>query len=1105
MPPGIARVVNNFTTNFQQLNEQSMMVKFCNLKDGDARAIFKNTNLDLRSYKRLKMFAHLEGTPDLRDKQVSAFMRLGNDFTSNYYEYEIPLTVTPDGYYNPNSEAEVQKIWPLENEFDIELSELSEVKIQRNLANYDKNLPFTIINSKGHKITIKGNPNIGILQTVMLGVRNPQCSEINPGVDDCLPKCGQIWFNELRLTDFDNSGGWAARGTLNMKLADLGTVNISGLRKTIGYGNVDSKVSDRNRLDTKEYGIAGQFDLSKFFPVNWAISMPVNMTFSESFQTPMFNPLDPDLRMSSLKTRLNPEERDQLFSIIQDYTRRKGINFTNVRKNKSPNATLILPISLSNFDFTYSFNEMLSRNFEKQWDINRLYNAAIGYNYAINSKPIKPFGFLKTKSKHLAFIKDFSFAYLPTNITYRISGTRTYNELALRDNSEIGNAPLDVLYNKNFTLDRNFSTNYNPFPSLQIQFQSNHNGRVDEPNGPIDTKEKRDTIVNNLLNLGRDMGYNHTANASYNLPFSKIPTLNFITSSVRYGSTYGWQSSTLAAPELGHTITNSQSQQLNNTLNFVQLYNKSNFLKTINNNQPFKFYEEKKKREEEKKKLEGKKPETKKPETSVNQFGEKVTGGDEGESKDKKKEKEPIPLQMLRYSVRMLMSLRNVSANYTITNGTMIPGFNQRPDLLGNNWTSNAPGLAFAFGDQKDLRPALAQNNWIVTDSFLTGLYNQTSNQNLSLRALVEPIRDFRIELNASKNTTYGLQTNFRFDQSVEQFKSFNPIESGNYTVSTITWRTVFEKIDKNENSNSYLVSNAFNTFEKNRFAVSQSLHNGNPNSTSALDSFGFYDGYSKLSPDVLIPAFIAAYTGKDISKSSSAFPNLPLPNWRVTYSGLSKSKKLSKYFNSITFNHAYVSTYSASNYLTNLLHSTDMNNNTLTRDTLTGNFYPKYQIGSVTISEQLQPLAGFDFTTKKNITGRIEYKKSRTLTLSLLNNRLSEMNNTEFTVGAGFKIAGKKLPLWMTGGKKLSNDLDCRFDFNIRDNHTIIRDLDAPPTPSAGIRTVSIKPNINYQLNQRVSFRLFFDRVATKPFTSLSFPTANTNGGFSIRFTLAN
>jgi len=1108
LPPDIERVQNVMTNNFQQLNEQSIQLKVCNLLDGDARAVFKNTTLDIRAYKRIRMFVHAEGD-NLRNDELHAFVRLGNDFTGNYYEYEIPLKVTQPGLYKGEVLDDRRKVWPTENELNVTFEELNNVKLERNAQKYDKNFPYTIVTSDGKRITVKGNPNLSNVQVIMMGIRNPKCNAINPGNDDCGSECGEVWFNELRLTDFDNRSGWAARGTVNIRLADLGTINVSGFRKSIGYGNVDSKVADRNRMDTKEYDLNSQLEMGKFFPTKWNVMAPLSIGFGESFKTPEYNPLDPDIKMELLKNFLPRSEVDSINNIVQDYTRRKNLNLTNLRKGRT--GTKVLPWDPSNFDLTYTFSEIKNRNFEKQSDINRQQMGALGYNFASQAKPIKPFK--NIKSEYLKFISDFNIVPIPNNFTFRTAANRSYNELILRNNSDPGSPPLDTLFNKNFTLTRDYNLTYNIAQSIQFQYTANNQSRIDEPLGRIDQKWERDSIINNVLLGGRTTGFNHNANINYNLPFSKFPGFEFITATAGYRTTYNWQTATLAAPNLGNTISNSSTQTGNAQLNFVQLYNKIDFLSKVNNNQPFPWSE--KLMKEQKAKEDSLKPAPKKKAKNV--FGEdledetdveqvdnsKETSKVAGTKDEKKERKEPISASILRHSVRAMMMVRNASMNYSYTTGTIIPGFNQRPQLFGTNLVSNSPGWGFVFGEQSDMRPRLAANNWLVRDSFLTSFYQQTRNLTLNARAVVEPFNNFRIELNANRNETYSLQDNFKYDFQNLEYRSFNPLETGSFSISTITWKSAFDKIDRDPTSPTYLQSATYDRFAASRKQISKNLGSANPYSTG-VDSLGFANGYSGKSPSVLIPAFLAAYTGKEIDGlNSGAFPTIPLPNWRVTYSLNSKKGAFAKLFQSLTIQHSYSSTYTANNYISNLLYKGGEGGFALGRDTITGDFIPKYQMGNITLSEQLQPLIGLDFTMKSGLTARFEYRRSRMISLSLLNNRISQQNTSDVTVGLGFKIASDKLPV-LLNGSKFKNDLDFRFDFSIRDNSTIIRDIDAPPTPSAGMKVVSIRPNINYIINEKVTLRIFYDRVGNIPFTAQSYPSANTNAGFSLRFTLA-
>jgi len=141
IPPGIDRELNpNPSTGatLRQLNEQSLSLNVCNLKDGDARAAFKVMDQDLRRYKRLKMFVHAQEsnpTIPLNDGDLSVFIRMGTDFNDNYYEYEVPLKVTPPGRYdteNTSNQSDREIVWPNENEIDLKFSLLTDMKMLRN-------------------------------------------------------------------------------------------------------------------------------------------------------------------------------------------------------------------------------------------------------------------------------------------------------------------------------------------------------------------------------------------------------------------------------------------------------------------------------------------------------------------------------------------------------------------------------------------------------------------------------------------------------------------------------------------------------------------------------------------------------------------------------------------------------------------------------------------------------------------------------------------------------------------------------------------------------------------------------------------------------------
>ena len=264
IPPGISRVVDPGQEQLLQNNEQALSMVIENLASGDSRAVYKNLNLDLRRYKHLQMFAHansLPGDQSLEDGQTSLFIRLGSDYKNNFYEYEIPLEVTPAGLY-ANSDAGARMVWPVSNMLDIDLSLFTSAKRTRNKQ---KSLGLTSFGQlyteydgerPKNKISVMGNPSLGEVRTIMIGVRNNSRSL----------KSVEVWANELRLQQFSNKGGWAAQTALNLQLSDLATVNFSGHMETEGFGGLEESVSQRRNDNLYQFSVTTNVELGRFLP-----------------------------------------------------------------------------------------------------------------------------------------------------------------------------------------------------------------------------------------------------------------------------------------------------------------------------------------------------------------------------------------------------------------------------------------------------------------------------------------------------------------------------------------------------------------------------------------------------------------------------------------------------------------------------------------------------------------------------------------------------------------------------------------------------------------------------------------------------------------------
>ena len=288
----------------------------------------------------------------------------------------------------------------------------------------------------------------------------------------------------------------------------------------------------------------------------------------------------------------------------------------------------------------------------------------------------------------------------------------------------------------------------------------------------------------------------------------------------------------------------------------------------------------------------------------------------------------------------------------------------------------------------------------------------------------------------------------------------------------------------------------------------------------------GYYYGYNKYAVDVLIPAFIAAYTGQDPDKvglidqnnaniKSNPFRSIkPKPNWKIDYTGLTKIKGMEKIFTNFTLSHGYTGNLSMNGFTSALMYQDQSNFGYPSfYDSTSGNFIPFFLVPNISIGEQFSPLIGFDMMFTNQLQLKFEYSKSRQLSLSLYDYQLSEVKSTEYVIGAGYRkrglklFGGLKLPKFLSskGDGKLDNEINFRLDFRIRDNITSNNRLDQSTNfPTAGSKEISINPTIDYYLNNRVNIKLYFDQRRVIPYISSSAPITNTRAGVQVRISLA-
>jgi cell surface protein SprA len=1042
VPPGIQRQTNfnNLQAN-TKLNEQSLSLVVTSLRDGYSRAAFRLFNNDLRKYKRLQMFIHAEGS-QLKDKDISAFVRLGADYIDNYYEYEIPLNITRPGTSDPAA------IWPAGNDLDLQLSLLTTAKVARDNAKFNGKpwpltLPFTLSDGQ-NKITIVGQPDLSRLTTVMLGVRNPLRTPATSSTDDGLDKAGTVWFDELRLTDFDQSGGWAAIGRVNAKLADLADITIAGNRTTAGFGTLDSRIGDRSLNDIVGYDISGNIELGKFFRDKSGIHIPAYVNISTQVSTPQYDPASPDVLLKqSLNAAATTQKRDSIQNAAEDYTRRKSFNLTNVRKAKTdPKATSHV-WDIENWNATVALTDYIHHDFTTQSAIEKTYRVALAYNYTSQPRYYSPFSKV-IKKNMFALIRDINFSLLPSRLNYAISFDRFYSENTLRNNDPTQIVPIPTTFNKTFNITRVYGIGWNLTKSLSMDIDATNLSTVDEPYGRLDGL-KIDTLWRNVLNLGRTTNYNHTMNFNYTAPLNKIPGMDWTSLIAHYSTQFTWQSQpafAISDPQynVGNSIQNRRTIQVNPALNFGMLYNKFSFIK-------------------------------------------KAMSADNRDG-------------LTKFLTGLLTGIKSVSGSYTLTQGTFIPGYLPKSNLLGEDLTYSSPGLGFLLGSQADLRQTAITHGWISTDTLQNQPYVTIRNEDLRLKSSIEPIKDLRIELSAFKTQDHTYQTNFKSLDGTNNIQNLSPVTSGDYSISYLTIGTAFSKINGVDNT-----SATFQKFMGYRAVISQRLGSLNPNS-AAPPTGGYADGYGPNSQNVLVPAFLAAYAGKNPATSGlSQFPSIPIPNWQITYNGLSRIPLFSDWFDSFDLKHGYRSSYTVSSFST-LLQYQETNGAVSTRDA-NNDFLPFYQFSEVTIFEEFTPLIGFDARFKNNMTANFEYRRSRALSLSVLNSQLSQQNESVLVFGFGYHTKSFRFPFgWFNDSR--NNDVNFKLDFSLRDNKVLVYRADVQAAEiSSGAQNITVRPSIDYVISQRFNLNLFYDSNITRPYTSQTFNTAFTNFGINLKLML--
>ena len=591
LPPGIVRSTDPTQPQLVEANEQALNMVVSNLGAGDSKAVYKTTTLDLRQYKRLQMFTHAnameQNTTNLTDNQLSVFIRLGSDYKNNYYEYEIPLKLTPAGHYDTYSAAGCKAVWPEENMFNIPISVFSDLKKARNIAKSKGLASYTSVFSKydddnpNNKVSVIGNPTLGEVKTMIIGVRN------NSGD----MKSGEVWVNELRLKEYNNRGGWAAQGNLNMQLSDLGTVNVQGKYVSEGFGGLEQGVNERSTDDYKTYSVTTSIELGKFFPDKAKITAPLYYSVTKEETRPKYNPLDTDMLLDdALAAAANKQERDSIESIAVTKTTNTNFSLSNARvgiqTKRHP-----MPYDPANLSFSYSHSHKYTSGETTVYEKEDNWRGSMNYSWTPVYKSFEPFKGIKNKSRWLDILKRFGLNWLPQNIAFNSELTRNYYELQERNMESADNSKLPLTFNEQFLWNRDFTLRWDITKNIHVNFQSATHAEIEEPYAPVNKdlyadhyQAWKDSVWTSIKHWGTPLNYDQTFSLSYQLPLSLIPIFDWFNADATYNATYNWVRGTNLdnGTSLGNTIANNRDLNINGTFNMEKLYNHIPFLKKAN-------------------------------------------------------------------------------------------------------------------------------------------------------------------------------------------------------------------------------------------------------------------------------------------------------------------------------------------------------------------------------------------------------------------------------------------------------------------------------------------------------------------------------------------
>ena len=1077
-PPSVEReqLYNNNTVINQDEQSLSMKVSGIGLEPFHGRGAFKNFNIDMRQYNKLKMFVHAESLPDetaLQDNQMVAFLRFGADYSEDFYQIEIPLKVTVASASGDKGCPPVSAdlVWPTDNEIDLSLELLTNLKL-KSLKIDKATLPADGIyysdddpNQAGGdgdsklRLGIKGNPNLGMIRNVMLGVKS---NEPHQDIK------GEVWFDELRMAEMDNKGGMAALLNVDTNFADLGTLSFTGNMKNYGFGGLEQGPNERSREDIQQYNIVTNLNFGKLLPKKWGMNLPFNYSIGEAIITPEYDPFYEDIKLKEVLDDVDTDaERKSKLTQAIDYTKRKSINLIGVRKERGLEQKPKI-YDPENFTFSQYYNEVERHDFEVVKYVDQQTRTAADYAFTFQPKVIEPFQktkFMK-KSSYWKFLSDLNFNYLPSSIMFNTNIVRQNNVQQFRQVEDLG-IGFEPLYRRNFGFNYQYGFNFNLTKSLKLNYTASSRNIVKNYLNADDEPIDNFTIWNSYLDVGTPNNHIQQFILNYDIPLYKIPALSFVKASLSYTGDYSWQSASTALTNieiegntynLGNTVQNSNSTSLNTTFNMESLYKYIGLSKKSSIA----------------------------PKPTVPKPGEKVVKTDVLKNINRN--------LFLDGLIGVLTSVKTIQLSFKEDKGTVLPGFLPSVGFFG----SSKPTLGFVFGSQNDIRYDAAKSGWLTNYEEFNQNFTQVTNQIFKGSANVELTPDFKIDFLADR--AYSENFSEQYDVTDGIYNPRSPYSFGIFSISTVLIKTSFKTSDEN-------TSAAFDDFRNNRIVVANrlALEKGiDLNNPSNIGTDGYPLGYNSSNQAVLLPSFLAAYSGSNADNVSlGIFRNVPIPNWAIKYNGLMRYEFFKKTFKRFSLQQNYRASYTVNSFRSNFNYTKNPNG---VDDS--GNYYNPTIMSNITLVEQFNPLLRIDFELKNSFKLLTQVNKDRALSMSFDNNLLTEVHGLEYVVGLGYRIKDVTFSSTLADNPTgvIKSDINIKADLTLRDNQTIVRYLDYDNNQLAGGQNIwTLNATADYSLSKNLTIIFYYRHSFSKPVISTSFPLTNIGSGFTLRYTFGN